>query len=147
MRFGDGRPSSSQRIFLLFLRINPATMSNTSLQAITLHPWVYTLRCAPREGTDCPTLYVGASLDVHRRVTQHFTGRGARFTQTHAPEAVEELHVDVGDTNETVLERERRITLAHMRRYVEQHGNEAWRSVAGAGWSMPHRMAGRPREL
>ena len=122
-------------------------MSNTSLQALTMHPWVYVLRCAPREGTNYPSLYVGASLNVHQRVTQHLAGRGARFTQTHAPEGVEELHVDVGDESETVLQRERRITLGHMRRYVELHGAEAWRSVAGAGWSMPHQMTGRPREL
>ena len=60
-------------------------MSNTSLQALTMHPWVYVLRCAPREGTNYPSLYVGASLNVHQRVTQHLVGRGARFTQTHAP--------------------------------------------------------------
>ena len=71
-------------------------MSNTSLQALTLHPWVYVLQCAPRDGTEYPTLYVGATLNAHQRITQHFTGTGARFTQIHKPAAVHELHVDVG---------------------------------------------------
>ena len=40
-------------------------MSNTSLQSIVLHPWVYVLRCKPRDGTNYPTLYVGATLNCH----------------------------------------------------------------------------------
>ena len=122
-------------------------MSNTSLQSITLHPWIYVLRCQPREETEYPSLYVGVSLDVHRRITQHFTGRGSRFTQAHPPVAVEALHVDTGEGNTTALEREKNITLQLMRQYLTEHGDDAWRSVAGAGYSMPHQMAGRPREL
>eukprot|EP01043_Picozoa_sp_COSAG02_P051594 COSAG02_NODE_5452_length_4304_cov_38.141040_1_plen_115_part_00 len=114
---------------------------------MTIHPWVYVLRCEPREGTEYSTLYVGATLNTHQRITQHFAGTGARFTQTHHPVAVEALHVDVGDSNESVLEREQRITLEYMRRYIEQYGDDAWRSVAGAGYTMPHNMQGRPRDL
>ena len=55
--------------------------------------------------------------------------------------------VEGGDETETVLQREQRITLHHMREYVTRYGEDAWRSVAGAGYTMPHRMAGRPREL
>ena len=122
-------------------------MSNTSLRPITLHPWVYVLRCAPRDGTNYPTLYVGVTLNAHQRITQHFTGSGARFTQTHHPVAVEAVHVDVGDREETVLQREQRITLQHMRDYITRYGEDAWRSVAGSGYSMPHLMEGRPRDL
>ena len=122
-------------------------MSNTSLQSIVLHPWVYVLRCKPRDGTNYPTLYVGATLNCHQRITQHFGGNGARFTQIHHPVAVEAIHVDVGDAGETVLQREQRITLQHMRDYITRYGEDAWRSVAGAGYTMPHQMAGRPREL
>jgi len=122
-------------------------MSNTSLQALTLYPWVYVLRCEPRAGTTYPSLYVGATINSHNRITQHFTGSGARFTQTHRPVAVEALHVDVGDSDETVLQRERRITLDLMRQHVAAHGEDAWRSVAGAGYTMPHQMRGKPREL
>ena len=122
-------------------------MSNTSLAPITLHPWVYVLRCQPRAETEYPSLYVGVSLDVHRRITQHLTGRGSRFTQAHPVVAVEALHVDAGDGDTTVLEREKDITLRLMREHIAEHGEDAWRSVAGAGYSMPHTMAGRPREL
>ena len=122
-------------------------MSNTSLAPITLHPWVYVLKCEPREGTEYPSLYVGVSLDVHKRISQHLAGRGSRFTQFHKPIGVHALHVDTGETNTTVLEREKSITLQLMRQYVTDHGDDAWRSVAGAGYSMPHQMAGPPREL
>ena len=122
-------------------------MSNTSLRPLTLHPWVYVLRCQSREGTDYPTLYVGVTLNAHQRITQHFSGCGARFTQTHHPVAVEAVHVDVGDSGETVLQREQRITLELMREYITRHGGDAWRSVAGSGYSMPHEMQGRPRDL
>ena len=60
---------------------------------------------------------------------------------------VEALHVDTGDGNTTALEREKGITLQLMRDHITEHGEDAWRSVAGAGYSMPHNMAGRPREL
>ena len=122
-------------------------MSNNSLQALTIYPWVYVLRCKPRSGTSYPTLYVGVTLNCHQRVTQHFTGCGARFTQTHQPIAVEALLVDVGDSTETALQREQRITLEYMRQYIQEHGQDAWRSVAGAGYTMPHQMKGRPRDL
>ena len=122
-------------------------MSNSTLQPITLRPWVYVLRCKPREGTEYHSLYVGVSLDIHRRVTQHFDGRGARFTKQHPPVAVEALHVDTGDGNTTALEREAAITLELMRKHIAEHGEDAWRSVAGAGYSMPHQMRGRPRGL
>ena len=56
-------------------------------------------------------------------------------------------HVDVGDSSEPVLQREQRITLELMRRHIAEHGEEAWRSVAGGGYSMPHQMQGRPRDL
>ena len=44
-------------------------MSNTTLQPLTIHPWVYVLTCAPRDGTNYPTLYVGATLNAHQRIT------------------------------------------------------------------------------
>ena len=122
-------------------------MSNTSLAPITLHPWVYVLECEPRPETQYPSLYVGVSLDVHKRITQQFAGRGSRFTQTFRPVGVRKLHVDTGQSNDTALEREKSITLELMRTYVAEHGPEAWKSVAGAGYSMPHQMAGPPREL
>ena len=123
------------------------SMSNNTLQPITLRPWIYVLRCKPREGTEYHSLYVGVSLDVHRRITQHFDGRGSRFTQAHSPVAVEALHVDTGSSNATPLEREQAITLELMRAHIAEHGEDAWRSVAGAGYSMPHQMRGRPRGL
>ena len=60
---------------------------------------------------------------------------------------MEALHVDTADGNTTALEREAAITLELMRKHIADHGEDAWRSVAGAGYSMPHQMRGRPRGL
>ncbi|HEY8819718.1 MAG TPA: GIY-YIG nuclease family protein, partial [Dehalococcoidia bacterium] len=48
--------------------------------ALAAHRWqLYLLRC--RDGT----LYTGISTDVVRRVQEHDTGRGARYTRGRSP--------------------------------------------------------------
>jgi len=48
--------------------------------ALAAHHWqLYLLRC--RDGT----LYTGISTDVVRRVQEHDTGRGARYTRGRSP--------------------------------------------------------------
>lgn len=41
--------------------------------------FVYVLRC--RDGS----LYTGMTCDVHRRVVEHNSGRGGRYTRAHRP--------------------------------------------------------------
>ena len=60
---------------------------------------------------------------------------------------VHAIHVNAEDNTEPVLQQEKRITLELMRNHVQLYGEDAWRSVAGAGYSMPHQIAGKPREL
>ena len=44
--------------------------------------WVYMLEC--RDGT----LYTGCTDDIPRRLAAHNSGRGAKYTRAHPPEAV-----------------------------------------------------------
>lgn len=44
--------------------------------------WVYMLRCA--DGS----LYTGVTTDVARRFAEHRSGKGAKYTRSHPPEAV-----------------------------------------------------------
>lgn len=41
--------------------------------------WVYILRCA--DGS----LYTGWTVDVHRRLAQHLTGKASRYTASRLP--------------------------------------------------------------
>lgn len=47
--------------------------------------YVYILKCKGN------TLYTGITPDVCRRMTAHAAGRGARYTRSHPPEALEAL--------------------------------------------------------
>ncbi|MBO4854024.1 MAG: GIY-YIG nuclease family protein [Oscillospiraceae bacterium] len=47
--------------------------------------YVYVLRCAG------DTLYTGITPDMHRRMTAHMTGRGAKYTRSHPPRSLAAL--------------------------------------------------------
>jgi putative endonuclease len=50
---------------------------------MTSLPWyLYLLRC--RDGS----LYAGITTDVARRFLQHASGKGARYTRAHPPDAI-----------------------------------------------------------
>jgi len=60
--------------------------------------WVYILRCA--DGT----LYTGTAADVDRRLAQHNSGRGARYTRGRTPAAV--VYCELCPTRGDALRRE-----------------------------------------
>ena len=122
-------------------------MSNTSLTPITLYPWVYCLECEPRAGTNYPSVYFGVSLDTHRRIQQHLDGNGSRFTKAHPVRRVISIDIDTGRSGEGALRRETEAVLQKMREYITQHGADAWRSVAGGNYPMPHTQQRPPRDL
>lgn len=77
-------------------------------------PFVYMVRCA--DGT----LYTGWTTDVARRVSQHNTGRGARYTRIHRP-VVLVYREEVPDRS-AAMRRERaikKLDRAHKERLVE----------------------------
>ena len=63
--------------------------------------YVYILRC--RDGT----LYTGWTTDVPRRVEQHRSGRGGRYTRSHLP--VELVYQEECATRTDAMRREREI--------------------------------------
>jgi putative endonuclease len=63
-------------------------------------PFVYVLGCHTPRG---PISYVGWTLDLDRRLTQHNTGKGARTTRGRVWEL---LHAEEFDTREEAMSRE-----------------------------------------
>jgi putative endonuclease len=63
--------------------------------------FVYVLRCAD------DTLYTGYTTDVERRVAEHDSGDGAKYTRGRTP--VELVHVEAFDSQSTAMQREHEI--------------------------------------
>ncbi|MGB8644075.1 MAG: GIY-YIG nuclease family protein [Anaerolineae bacterium] len=61
-------------------------------------PFVYILRCAD------DTLYTGYTVDLERRVKQHQSGHGGRYTRTHRP--VELVYSERRRTRRRAMQRE-----------------------------------------
>lgn len=64
-------------------------------------PFVYIVQCNDR------SLYTGWTTDVERRVKQHNAGRGAKYTQWHAP--VRLVYVEEQPTRRAAMQREAEI--------------------------------------
>jgi len=64
-------------------------------------PFVYIVQC--NDGS----LYTGWTMDVERRVKQHNAGRGAKYTQWHAP--VKLVYVEEQPTRSAAMKREAEI--------------------------------------
>ncbi len=60
--------------------------------------YVYVLRCADN------TLYTGYTTDVERRVAEHDSGEGAKYTRGRTP--VELVHVESFDSQSAAMSRE-----------------------------------------
>lgn len=76
-------------------------------------PFVYIVRCA--DGA----LYTGWTTDVTRRVAQHNTGRGARYTRTRRPVAL--VYCEEVPDRSTAMRREhaiKKLDRAHKARLI-----------------------------
>ena len=60
--------------------------------------WVYILRCG--DGS----LYTGWTNDLDKRIKEHKTGRGGKYTRAHAP--VELVYCESFDTKTEAMSRE-----------------------------------------
>ncbi|KAA9399526.1 GIY-YIG nuclease family protein [Haloarcula sp. CBA1130] len=81
---------------------------------------MYVLRC------DDNTFYTGYTTDVERRVREHDTGNGAKYTRGRTP--VELIHVESFDSQSEAMSREYEIkqyTRAEKERLVEASDAEA----------------------
>ncbi len=59
--------------------------------------WVYILRCKDN------TLYTGCTTDLERRIRQHESGKGAKYTRGRAP-----LHLVYSEQYETLSQAQKR---------------------------------------
>ena len=76
--------------------------------------------------------YIGFSVDVVKRLTQHFSGDGAKWTQLHPPVSI--VSIIPGDKTQ-----EKIITLKYMKKY-------GWENVRGGPWCLTM-MNTPPKEL
>jgi predicted GIY-YIG superfamily endonuclease len=117
--------------------VNQNIMS--SLDAILLTAFCYTLECEPRTDVELTlpcSYYVGSSSNVHLRVTQHFAGVGSKFTRRFKPRRVHELDVQTRLTEAEVLAFENETVLRLMEKMTRDHPDvpDAWRAVAGGSY-------------
>ena len=111
----------------------------SSLDAILLTAFCYTLECEPRTDVELTlpcSYYVGSSSNVHLRITQHFAGVGSKFTKLCKPRRVHELDVQTRHTEAEVLAFENETVLRLMEQMVREHPDipDAWRAVAGGSY-------------
>ncbi len=86
--------------------------------------WVYILASKPRG-----TLYVGVSNDLARRVHQHRTGSGAKFTKKY--DIARFVHAEEFGEIEQAIEREKRLKRwrrAWKIQLIEEH-NPEWEDM------------------
>ena len=86
------------------------------MKPVVVYPCVYVLKLTD----DC--WYVGITLDLNKRLAQHWTGEGAKWTRMHKPVSVEKiLYPALEDTLENDTTKE----------YMEKYGIE---KVKGGSW-------------
>ena len=81
------------------------------------HWWLYMLRCA--DGT----LYTGITTDVERRLAEHNSGKGAKYTRSRRP--VEVVYREPCPDQSAALRREiavKRLSRAHKCKLMEGNG-------------------------
>ena len=80
------------------------------MRALLVHPQVYVLLL---EGGN---IYVGNSLSLSNRLSQHWQGQGARWTKLHKPVSVLEVHMVSDGEDASDLENKRTLEL------MQEHG-------------------------
>ena len=80
------------------------------MKAMMVHPQVYVLLLED----NC--MYVGNSLSLSNRLSQHWQGLGARWTKLHKPVSVLEVHMVADGEDANDLENKRTLEL------MQEHG-------------------------
>lgn len=71
------------------------------MEALLVYPTIYILKLED----DC--YYIGITMDLNKRLSQHWSGKGAKWTALHKPVSVEKVIFPVLDSkmeNELTLE-------------------------------------------
>lgn len=86
------------------------------MKGLMVYPCVYVLKLE----NDC--WYVGITMDLNKRLSQHWSGDGAKWTKLHKPLSVERIIYPAdGDTIENDTTKE----------YMELYGKD---KVRGGSW-------------
>lgn len=115
------------------------------LRPVTLTVQTYVLTCEPKQDTTYPCIYVGKTMNLTARIIQHSQGTAAHFTRQHRLIKVQSILLCGGSTAEEVVLHETALTLQHMRKHIENYGEDAWDSVRGGRYTAL--TMGKPWEL
>ena len=110
----------------------------SSLDPSVIRAWVYVLRLAGDR------YYVGVSKELNRRLEEHWSGAGSRWTKEYPPVDVETLHRCEG-SGADVTALEKKVTLELMRRCITPDDPEGWRRVRGGPYTKLDMC--KPRDL
>ena len=89
---------------------------------------VYVLRCRTGE------LYTGCTNDLARRVRQHNSGKGGKFTRSRMPVTL--VYEEAAGTRSMALRRERAIKAMRRREKLRLVGHTALAATANTGLSL-----------
>lgn len=79
------------------------------MEALLVYPTIYVLNLED----DC--YYVGITMDLNKRLSQHWSGKGAKWTMLHKPVSVEKIIFPVLDSK-----MENEITLEYMNKFGKE---------------------------
>lgn len=88
-----------------------------TIKPILILPILYVLKL------DNDKYYIGITLNLNQRLSQHFSGDGSKWTKVHKPINVIEIQINNVDEN-----LENKITLEYMQKY-------GWQSVRGGSYT------------
>tara|TARA_R100000541_G_scaffold55720_2_gene64746 strand:- start:332 stop:646 length:315 start_codon:yes stop_codon:yes gene_type:complete len=92
-----------------------------TIKPILILPILYVLKL------DNDKYYIGITLNLNQRLSQHFSGDGSKWTKVHKPINVIEIQINNVDKNvdESL---ENKVTLEYMKKY-------GWQSVRGGSYT------------
>jgi len=79
------------------------------MEALMVYPTIYVLKLED----DC--YYIGITMDLNKRLSQHWCGKGAKWTGLHKPISVERVVFPVLD-----YKMENELTLEYMEKYGKE---------------------------
>ena len=89
--------------------------STSTFHPLTICPRVYTLKLQGGDAVDY-CVYVGSCYNLNRRLAQHISGVGVRFTREH--KFIEIMHVQLVDGDAIVAKNERTLQM------IAEYGSE-----------------------
>jgi len=98
-----------------------------TIKPILILPILYVLKL------DNDKYYIGITLNLNQRLSQHFSGDGSKWTKVHKP--INVIEIQINNVDESL---ENKVTLEYMKKY-------GWENVRGGSYTRldlkrPHKL-------